>query len=53
MQSSNVNAEPLLNIVLEFIPETLSKILLEDLDRQKLEGEAYLGSMGVERNSCG
>ena len=40
MQSSNVNAERLLNIAAEFIPETLEKILLEDLERHKLEVEA-------------
>ena len=53
MQSSNVNAERLLNIVSEFIPEILRKILLEDLERHTLEVEAYLGSLGVRRNSLG
>lgn len=53
MQSSNVNAERLLNIASELIPETLGKILLEDLERHKLEVESYLGSMGVRPNSLG
>ncbi len=52
MQSSNVNAERLLNIALEFIPKTLSEILIEDLERHRFEVEAYLGAMGVGHNLC-
>ena len=47
MQSSNMNAERLLTVASEFIPETLSEILLEDLKRHKLEVEVYLGSKGA------
>ena len=47
MQSSNVNAERLLSIAAEIIPETLHAILLEDLERHKLEVKVYLGSKGA------
>ena len=52
MQSSNVNAERLLTIASEFIPEALSEILLEDLERHRFEVEVYLGAMGVGLNLC-
>jgi len=48
MQSSNVNAERLLKLALDVIPEVLRNILYEDLTCHRFEIEGLLSGIGVE-----
>ena len=50
MQSCNDNATRLLELASNYIPEKLEKVLREDLERHRVEVEAYLSPMGVDRN---
>ena len=46
MQSSNSNAIKILDVAMEYIPDTLKEVLHQDVERHRIEVERYLMSHG-------